>query len=522
MWLSARGYHAVATCSQGNRRIAAENCTAGVDVRLLNMWEETSASPAWEVEAAVQRRIDVSESTEETTRGGRRRRRAGQPSGQAEPVAGIAPDVVETGLTGRYLVLFREDAVQSGVRALSTLMGVSFASASDFSEGAVAADVLEETPALVFGDLGVAVLDVAPEQLPAMSGMSPEDSGIIAIEPEREVYALELPLPGTTVSNDYLLGYRDAVNNLVDKMVGGGTTTAGETAAGPAFRDSAALTWGLQATAVAQSKYTGKGVRVAILDTGFDLAHPDFVGRSVTTASFINGQTVQDGNGHGTHCIGTACGPRTPGQLPRYGIAYEAEIFAGKVLSNQGSGSDSGILAGINWAITNRCAVISMSLGARVQPGTTFSTIFETVARRALAAGSLIVAAAGNGSSRPGFVDPVSHPANCPSIMSVAALDAQLGVAGFSAGGVNPQGGQVDIAGPGVAVRSSWPRPTQYRTISGTSMATPHVAGIAALLAQANPSVVGGALGWLLLQSSRRLDLPARDVGVGLVQAPLI
>jgi subtilisin len=103
----------------------------------------------------------------------------------------------------------------------------------------------------------------------------------------------------------------------------------------------------------------------------------------------------------------------------------------------------------------------------------------------------------------------------------VGALDSQLRIARFSCGGINPQGGQVDIGAPGVAVRSSWKRPLTYRTISGTSMATPHVAGIAALLKEANSAMVGGALGWLLLQSSRRLDLPARDAGAGLVQAPV-
>ena len=156
-----------------------------------------------------------------------------------------------------------------------------------------------------------------------------------------------------------------------------------------------------------------------------------------------------------------------------------------------------------------------MSLGSVAPP----SRAYELAARRAMRRGSLIIAAAGNESSRPGVIAPVGHPANCPSILAVGALDAQLRVAAFSSGGINPQGGQVDIAGPGVAVRSSWPRPTLYRTISGTSMATPHVAGVAALLAQAR-GVQALALWGALMQTARRLPLSTEDVGSGLVQTP--
>jgi subtilisin family serine protease len=235
----------------------------------------------------------------------------------------------------------------------------------------------------------------------------------------------------------------------------------------------------------------------------------------------VQGEEAQDGHGHGTHCIGTACGPRKPGQLPRYGVASDAEIYAGKVLNNQGSGTDANILAGINWALANKCAIISMSLGAPVQVGQTYSLVYESVARRALAAGTLMIAAAGNESEPPQLIAPVGHPANCPSVIAGGALDNKLNVAWFSSGARNPQGGQVDIAGPGVNIRSSWPRPKLYNTISGTSMATPHVAGIAALYAEAEPAMRGAPLAWLLLQYARRLTLPTRDVGVGFVQAPV-
>jgi subtilisin family serine protease len=386
----------------------------------------------------------------------------------------------------------------------------------------------------------VVVVSAPPDQA-VFNTEATGDNPILAIEPERVVYALAddtlvdlLPVPitapqplthstfdsGSASFESYLMGYRDAVNHLVDQLLDQrGTTRLTADEIGAELSETTD-TWGLQVTNVTRSRYTGRGVRVAVLDTGMDLGHPDFAGRAINSQSFITGESVQDGHGHGTHCIGTACGPLRPGRLPRYGVAYEAEIYAGKVLSNAGRGSDGGILAGIEWAITNGCAVISMSLGAAAQVGQPFSQVFETVARRALAAGALIIAAAGNGSRRPASIAPVSHPANCPSIMSVAALDSQLAIAPFSCAGLNPQGGQVDVAGPGVAVISSVPRPQLYRAMNGTSMATPHVAGIAALHAQANPAMRGGTLGWLLLQSARRLNLPTRDVGAGLVQAP--
>ncbi|HEY0601427.1 MAG TPA: S8 family serine peptidase [Herpetosiphonaceae bacterium] len=453
---------------------------------------------------------------------------------------------VAPGYTGRYLVLLRQDAMDAGINALSDRVGLNVTRSADFASDAVDTDNLASGGAIVFEDLAVAVVDTPPDQFRSLSAMASEDNGILAIEPERVVYAIfdrmvetsaplsggvslgqALPpspmnVPSPSMPHDYLRGYRDAVNHVVDQVLGGSSSTSavGGGMTRSIFPPETDLTWGLQATRVAESRYTGKGVRVAVLDTGFDLGHPDFVGRLVTAQSFVAGETAQDGHGHGTHCIGTACGPKQGGQLPRYGIAYDAEIFVGKVLSNRGSGTDASILAGIQWAIANKCAVISMSLGAPTEPGQAFSRIYETVAKRALAAGTLIVAAAGNESRRPGQINPVSHPANCPSIMAVAALDSNLKVAPFSCGGLTFQGGQVDIAGPGVAVRSSWPRPLLYRTISGTSMATPHVAGIAALLAEQNPDVRGGSLGWLLLQSARRLDLSAQDAGAGLVQAP--
>jgi len=461
--------------------------------------------------------------------------------GGGAPVA----DGAIPGTTGRYLVLLREDAIDDGVKLLAGVTEAQVVSLAA-EEGTVEPERLEGAGVVVFDKLGVAVVDTPPERMQALSVTEAADNPILAIEPERYVYALTaeaidetvaappapvpvvpapIPAMDTPIARlpvEYLLGYRAAVDHLVTQLLKGADGAAGLVSeAVLAAIDESAITWGLQVTKVPASRFTGRGIRVAVLDTGFDVGHPDFMGRHVVTNSFVAGQSVQDGHGHGTHCIGTACGPKQPGRLPRYGIAYEADIYAGKVLSNQGSGTDQGILAGINWAITNRCAVISMSLGAPVQPGQAYSRVFEAVGRRALAAGTLIVAAAGNDSHRPTLPPaPVGHPANCPSFLAVGALDPQLQVTFFSNGGINPDGGQVDIAAPGLNVRSSWPRPQLYNTISGTSMATPHVAGIAALLAEANPGVRGAALWSLLTRTARRLPLSARDVGAGLVQAP--
>jgi subtilisin family serine protease len=416
--------------------------------------------------------------------------------------------------TGRYLVLLPEGDVDAGIRALTDSTGISaVARAADFSGHAFTAAQLASEGASVFDSLGVAVVSLDPDRVQSMRAAAATGGAVLAVEPERVVYAIATST-NATLTAEYLRGYRDSIDQLVARVI------PSESEIAAALEDGAA-TWGLQATKVVDSPYSGQGVKVAVLDTGFDLEHPDFAGRKISTQSFIDGEAVQDGHGHGTHCIGTACGTNNPPTLPRYGIAYNAEIFAGKVLSNRGSGADGGILAGIEWAINSGCKVISMSLGARTRPGDTYSPVYEQVGQRALRQGSLIVAASGNDSDRrSGQYNPVGYPANCPSIMAVAALDAELQIAFFSNRSINPNGGQIDIAGPGVNVYSSWPMPTRYRSISGTSMATPHVAGIAALYAEAT-GLTGQALWGVLMRDTQRLSLPSIDVGVGLVQAPM-
>jgi subtilisin family serine protease len=422
---------------------------------------------------------------------------------------GAAP--LEPRYTGRFIVLLAEGGEATAQKTLARAAGLKHvASADDFKSSELSADVAAGADALYLPEIGVMVVDGDSDRVAAVAALEDATSGIEAKEPEQICYALQDA--GTfSVTADYARGFRDGVSRFSDTLLRGPAAEADMEALA---WSELQFTWGLQATLVHSSRQSGKSARVAVLDTGMDLRHPDFAGRRIVGTSFVSGQTVQDGHGHGTHCIGTACGPQKPGQPPRYGIAFDAQIFAGKVLSNAGSGGDAGILAGINWAVANQCQVISMSLGAPVRPGETFSPVYEGVAKRALQRGSLIVAAAGNESR-----SPVGRPANCPSIMAVSALDKQLQLASFSNIGVNPNGGQIDIAAPGVDVLSSVPMPRRYARFQGTSMATPHVAGIAALHFQATRAT-GSALWRVLVTTARRLALPSAHVGAGIVQAP--
>src|SRR5687768_12474874 len=145
-----------------------------------------------------------------------------------------------------------------------------------------------------------------------------------------------------------------------------------------------------------------------------------------------------------------------------------------------------------------------MSLGTATQQGDQHSQVYETAAQRALAANTLLIAAAGNESDRRnGLINPVGHPANCPSIMAVGAVDSDMQIAFFSTRGTEPNGGGVDIVGPGVEVYSTVPMPGKHGRKSGTSMACPHVAGIAALYAEANPNATARELWQHLVNNAK-------------------
>lgn len=401
--------------------------------------------------------------------------------------------------TGRYIVTYREDAPEQGGEFLKSL-GLRTADARDFDEQAVSVEDVGDADALIFPEIGAAVISAeaaAERELGAATLESAEAAPVESIEPEYFVFA------DTTA--DYLRGFRRAVETLSSDL---GPSTGSFLLQDELDVDAQVIgaTWGLAVCGVPQSMRSGAGIRVAVLDTGMALNHPDFQGRQFVTQTFV-GQPVQDLHSHGTHCIGTACGPRAPaGPIPRYGIGFHSHIFVGKVLSNSGSGGTASVLGGMNWAIARGCEVISMSLGSNSPP----QAAYTAAGRAALARGCLIIAAAGNR----GPTVPTGAPANSPTIMAVASLDNNLAPSSFSCSG------KIDIAGPGRDVFSSVPMPRRYAIFSGTSMATPHVAGCAALCAQGNPGLRGQALWNKLASTARALPFPATRVGAGLVKAP--
>jgi subtilisin len=396
--------------------------------------------------------------------------------------------------TGRFLITYREGAATEGIAGLKA-HGLKIADTRDFADQAMAVEDVGDADVVAFAELGVALVggESAAAQGLTAGAQSEGDGPIEAVEPEYFVFA---------AGSDYLRGFQSATAAIARDL--GGDTALLDPDEEDVDAEVLGATWGLRACKVPTSPRTGVGIRVAVLDTGFDLGHPDFAGRVAASRSFV-GQPVQDLHGHGTHCTGTAAGPRSPrGTTPRYGIGYGARIYIGKVLTNAGSGSTATVLAGMNWAIANRCQVISMSLGAQ----TGVQAAYTAAGAAALRHGCLIIAAAGNSNASTGA------PANSPTIMSVASLDPNLRKSSFS------NHGKIEIAAPGRDVFSAAPRPRLYQTMSGTSMATPHVAGCAALWAQTNASLRGMAL-WRHLQArARRLALPAAQVGAGLVQAP--
>ncbi|WP_433350882.1 S8 family peptidase [Microtetraspora malaysiensis] len=269
--------------------------------------------------------------------------------------------------------------------------------------------------------------------------------------------------------------------------------------------------------------HDGTGVKVAILDTGIDAAHPDLAGKVADSKSFIPGQEVQDGHGHGTHVASTVAGSGAAAGGKYKGVAPGAKLVIGKVLDNSGSGTDSQVIEGMEWAAASGAKVVSMSLGSGPSDGT--DPMSQAVNALSASTGVLFVIAAGNlgASGR----ETVASPGTADAALTVAAVDKDDKWATFSGQGPRFGDGALkpDIAAPGVAITAAraagtsmgTPADDRYTTGAGTSMATPHVAGAVAIMAQQHPDWSGLQLKAALMSTAKDDDLSVYKQGAGRV-----
>lgn len=433
----------------------------------------------------------------------------------------------------KYLVIF-DEAQEKNVSTLSSVLKRGKEEGTPERAGISILEAGESgVHVKVYEGLGIAACDLTKSQHDTLE----KRSDVLAIV-ENEVRFLPparrttevTPIRATEENQAiiaYLQGLRDAANLVLAFQQGGQPMSNSFPAMSNAMSPSAVArtTWGLKAIGVvnALNAPTGKGVKVAVLDTGIDLNHPDLRGKVIdgdTAFSQVGGISVQDVHGHGTHCAGVICGPFKSVSGIRYGVAPNVELLVGKVFNNdfRPTASDDDILDGITWAEQKGAKIISMSLGSVRMTNGNFPLQYEQIAKKLLNRVSnsvLLIAAAGNEGRRPTSTAPVGNPASCPSIMGVAAIDRNKNIADFSCSQMDNIG-EVDVSAPGVGVFSSFLNGT-FEKLDGTSMATPHVAGLAALYLEREPNLTARKLFDLL--KSRALPIGSKeDFGAGLVQ----
>ncbi|WP_205510189.1 S8 family serine peptidase [Longitalea arenae] len=386
--------------------------------------------------------------------------------------------------TGHKLVVLNPESSTRSQTKTASRSSIRMANIRDFTtdKNFNLEAALDQADGLIYDKLNVAIVGgQSQDKLGKLMATTDGANKFLSTEPERFIYSLS------------------------------GATTK--------IADDANATWGIHATNVGGAPHSGKGVKIAVLDSGSTASHPAFKGRKIVSRSFLHDNPAADDEyGHGTMCAGIACGSTHSGYGYKYGVAHGSDLYVGRVLDSQGNGRDGDLLAAIQWAVEQGCKIISMSVGGVTNAKEKYSPAYESTASAAFREGVLLIAAAGNESDRQfGLKAPVLHPANCPSIMAVAAVDAQMEIYNGGCAGIEPGGGQIDISGPGVGIISSWLPQQYYAVDTGTSLAAPFVAGVAALYWEANPQATAADIWVKLMQTARRLPHSSADVGVGLV-----
>lgn len=395
--------------------------------------------------------------------------------------------------TGRTILVFHRHRAPEAFQAMSSKLGVRrsrLAAAEDFTTGPPG----EGADGVVFHQMGIAVLNRSPQEaaaLPVLAG-----NPIVVTRPE---YVLRIPRFRVTPAFLEAEASRPALG----------------------FNDSQ-QSWALEVTNVTRSRATGKGISIAVLDSGVS-KHPDLPPLPPgSTMSFVSGDARPDDSiGHGTHCAGVLAGAVRPSQGPRFGVAPAATLFVGRVADADGQAPEQVIVAGINWALRSGCRVISLSLGVPTGMAAGPDPVYEKIAAVAAESRCLVVAAAGNESATS-----IDQPAASTSIMGVTA-STRAGVIATWANRGQPDGrAAINLSAPGVGIRSAW-NDGGYRLLDGTSCATPIVAGIAALFCQRHPEMRSDQIWDAMCRTAlplanplTRMPLPPTTAGAGLVQAP--
>ncbi|GAB3506336.1 S8 family serine peptidase [Amycolatopsis cihanbeyliensis] len=262
---------------------------------------------------------------------------------------------------------------------------------------------------------------------------------------------------------------------------------------------------------------TGTGVDIAVLDTGVDRTHADLRDKLVAEANFTGEDSATDTNGHGTHVASVVAGTGVAADGARKGVAHDARLLSGKVLGADGSGQSSWIIAGMQWAAERDADVINMSLGARARQGA--DPVVQALERLTEQTGALFVVAAGNSGPAASSIE---SPGVAPSALTVGAANRDGVPAHFSSVGPTAGGtrSKPDLTAPGVDIRAAEAGGGDtYTEMTGTSQATPHVAGAAALLRQQHPDWGRQRIKTTLMTTADASQQPARPhfEGAGLL-----